>query len=208
MIIPQGRYALLSREPLLRKPAISLLAGLRPPQGGRVRHVGRCSWPIGRPGFIRGELTGLQIIGLIARLYDLPEKSCVAFMREILTDPESLRTRMSHAPMRDRAEFGYSLALLPQFDLYVFDGVFPSFVDRFTSLWLRLFSQRIEGRTLILSTTRAMEARHHCTSALILDAGHIRIDSQLDQALYDFPPRPAVGDVGRNQAGNIAGELP
>lgn len=49
--IPTGRYALLTSDPLAKKPAVDLLAGLRPPQVGRISFIGLTSWPIGRPAF-------------------------------------------------------------------------------------------------------------------------------------------------------------
>jgi len=197
LAIPPGRYALVSRDPLARKPAIDLLAGLRPPAAGRVWRLGACSWPVGRAGFIRGKLTGRQIVALIARIYSLDYKFCLYIVEEMMTLPEFMDEFIEHWIVTARQEFGYIITLLPQFDIYVIDGTLPYRKDRFNLLWRALFEERISGRTLILSTVRVSEANEFCDAALVLNRGKIEIESQLDEILREFPLRPAFDDSGR-----------
>lgn len=199
LVIPPGRYALLARDPSIRKPAIDLLAGLRPPQHGRIRLGGRCSWAIGRAGIIRGKINGFHIIGLIARLYGLDQRMCIAVVSELLSEPDVLRELVEHWSGTTRMEFMHAVALLPRFDIYVVDGTFPFAKSRFTTLWRALFDERTAGKTLILSTVRANEVRDHCDSALVLHHGRIELTHDLDQAVAKYPPRAAAEDARRER---------
>lgn len=199
MTLPVRRYAVVSPDPIARKPAIDLFAGLRPPSSGRVVRGGSCSWPIGRAGFVRGKLSGRQIVALISRLYHLDYRFCIYLVESMLTLPEYLDEFVEHWPATARQELGYILPLLPTFDIYVVDGTFPYRKDRFTLLWRALFEQRIDGRTLLLSTVRKSEVDEFCDTALILNQGLIEIESQLDEVLRKFPLRPDINDTGRGQ---------
>ena len=199
--IPPGNYALLARDPLVARHLIDLLAGVRPPQQGRISAHGRVSWPVARPGFIRGKVTGPQIISFVARMYGLDLDVCMGFMNEMLTDPEGMGENIEHWPPVLRMEFNHALALLPVFDVYIVDGVFPYGDRRFTRLWRGLFAARSQGKTTILFTSRLSEAREHCTQALVLDNGSLSIED-LETALCKFPPRPLMAAGMAEQPAN------
>lgn len=192
--IPPGRYVLLAQNLKLRKPAIDLLAKLRPPVAGVIHHAGTCSWPIGRPSFLRGQLTGYQIIDLITRLYQIDNETAYWAAEEMLTRPSRLSDPMTKWPANERAELGHILSLLPRFDVYVVDGQLPYRKDRFTELWRPLFTRRIEGRTLILAATRASDALEFCDAALVLHHGQLYIETRIERLLDEFPVRSLPGE--------------
>lgn len=189
--IPVGRYALMSDDPALTRPAIDILSGIRPPASGRVTVRGLCSWPIGRAGFIRGKVNGYEIVALVSRLYNLSHTLCTEFVREMMTEPSALGDKIEHWPSAVRHEFSHAIALLPPFDIYAIEGTFPFFQNRFTRLWKDLFERRTSGRTLILATTRVNEIRTHCDRAIVCRRGGIEIEDDLESAIAKYPLRLA-----------------
>lgn len=188
--IAQGRYALLSRQPELHRAMLDVIAGLRPPRHGRVRHTGLVSWPLGRQGFVRGRATGLRMIELVCDLYGIAAEPATDFVGDLLTSPQYLTEAMEHWPQHVRQEFSFALGLVPAFDLYVIEGAIPFESCRFTRLWLALFEERIVGRTLILSTYRQNQIADYCTKGLIYEHESLRVDDDLDGCLVRFPVRP------------------
>lgn len=186
LAIPRGRYALLTSDPLVARPAIDLIAGLRPPRRGAVYRSGVCSWPIGRPGVVRGRLTGVQIISFIARIYRLDAILCTCVVRDAMTNPKLLGDGVENWPLADRIEFGLLLAILPRFDIYVVDGNLPWRKDRFSQVWNFLFEEKIANATLIVSATRTAELKYLCDQALVLEQGGIKIEKDLAHALSRF----------------------
>lgn len=187
--IPPGRYVLLAQNLRLRKPAVDILAGLRPPMSGWLTWDGACSWPIGRASFMRPQLTGHQIIDLVVRLYQLDQEMCYWLTEHMLTESGCLPERIGGWTSASRLEFSHILSLLHRFDIYFVDGQLPFRKDRFTELWRPLFSRRIEGRTLILSAVRASDALEYCDAALVLHHGQLYIESRIERVLDDFPVR-------------------
>src|ERR1700723_184619 len=92
--LPRGRYALLSSNPEYHPAVINVLAGVKTPRRGFVRHSEFVSWPIGRGGFIRGRLTGVQLTKFVCSLYGLDSVECVNFIADMMTSPEFLEKKI------------------------------------------------------------------------------------------------------------------
>jgi capsular polysaccharide transport system ATP-binding protein len=189
LLIPHGRYALLSRTPEFHRAVIDVLTGLRPPRHGFVQHDGRVSWPIGRQGFIRGKATGLRMIEFVCALYDIEPQACIELVSDLLTSPEYLSRAMEHWPLYVRQEFSFALALAPAFDAYVIEGAMPFEPCRFTRLWLALFEERLVGKTLIFSTYRQNQLADYCTKGLVYERSTLRIETDLDGCIRQYPAR-------------------
>jgi capsular polysaccharide transport system ATP-binding protein len=187
--IPRGRYALLSHTPERHRPLIDILAGLRQPREGFVEHRGRVSWPLGRQGFIRGKASGIRMIEFVCALHGIEPAACIDFVADMITRPEHLHAPMEHWPLYTRQEVSFALALAPDFDVYVIEGVIPFEPCRFTRLWLALFEERLVGRTLILSTYRQQQMADYCIKGLVYERSILRIDDDLDACIRRFPSR-------------------
>jgi capsular polysaccharide transport system ATP-binding protein len=202
LILPKGRYALLSATPELHRTLIDVLAGLRPPRQGRVRHEGLVSWPVGRVGFVRGKLNGLQLTRFICSLYGLDPEPCVDFLTGIMTNPEFLSRRVALWPTYVRLEYTFSLSLVPEFEIFLIDYMMPIEESRFSRLWQSLFEERLVGRSLIFSSQRPEQLLDYCTKGLIYEDGHLWIDDDLEQCIQRYPLRQSRTE----QSGTSGGE--
>lgn len=208
--LPSGRYALLSQTPEYHRPIVDLLAGLRAPDLGSVMHVGRVSWPIGRQGFVRGNVSGLAVLRLIGRLFDLDQDLAAETVTGLLSRPQYLERAIVEWPAFVRQEFIFAIGLLPSFDIYVIDSALPFEPSRFTRLWLALFEERLEGKTLIFSTHRQNQLLDYCARALVYEDQRLTIDDDLEQCVERFPPRPSreeLGGAGTTGADNESSDL-
>ena len=199
--VPAGRYALLTEVPGDRTPMTDLLCGIRVPLSGRVLFSERQSWPIGRVGFIRGKLTGSDIIGMVCRMYALRRGKAQDLVGSLLTNPESLDLPTIEWSREMRVEYTYALALLPQFGVYVLEGNLPFSKGRFAALWRSLFLHRIQDRLLIVSTYDARVVGEFCDRAFCVAEGRAFIDERLDSALARYPLRepPAREDSAADE---------
>jgi capsular polysaccharide transport system ATP-binding protein len=205
--LPKGRYALLSETPELHPAVIDVLAGLRPPRYGYVEHVGLASWPVGRMGFVRGKLTGIQMSNFICSLYGLDRHYCLDFLNGILSNPEYLSKKILDWPAYVRQEYTFSLSLVPAFELYFIDNVMPADKSRFSRLWHSLFEERIVGRSLVLSSYSADQLMDYCTKALIYEQGSLRIDDDLDSCLRRYPLKQSRADRSTDAEGDDSAEF-
>lgn len=204
IFIPQGRYALLSRNPEYHRSLIDVLTGLRPPQRGLVQHAGRISWPIGRQGLVRGKASGLQMAKFICALHQIEPGPCIEFVSDLLSSPEYMPKPMEHWPLYMRQEFSFALALVPAFDIYVIEAAIPFEPCRFTRLWQALFEERLPGRTLILSTYRQNQMTDYCTKGLLHERNSFRIEDDLDQCIQHYPTRQSRSESAADTGGDAA----
>ncbi|HEX5237826.1 MAG TPA: hypothetical protein VFW39_05115 [Sphingomicrobium sp.] len=209
--LPAGRYALLSETPEYHRPLIDLLAGLRPPDEGLVTHVGRISWPIGRQGFVRGRVTGHDLIELVCSLYDMDLDYAAEVISMLVSSPEYVDLSIEQWPSHVRQEFIFTLGLLPEFDIYIIDAPIPSDPARFTRLWQAVFEEKLLGKTLILTSYRQNQMLDYCAKALVYEASRLTIDDDLEASIERYPARPSreeFGTAGLVGAYNEAGDLP
>ena len=190
LYLPEGCYALLSHRPELHRGVLDILGHLRSPRHGIVQHDMLISWPIGRMGFIRGKLTGLQIARFICEMYGIEAENCYNFLYGILTSPEYLEKEVAAWPNYMRQEYTFSIGLVPDFDAFIVDAAFPVPNSRFGRIWNALFNERLEGRSLILSGHNDRQIRNYCAKALVYDQGTLRVDDNLDSCLKHYPLKP------------------
>ncbi|MDQ0469938.1 hypothetical protein [Labrys wisconsinensis] len=203
--IEPGRYALLVENPATRNPVIDLLCGTRAPRIGRVERSGRASWPIGRVGFIRGHLTGWDVVAMICRIYDLNYSLAEDLISDLIPNVESLRSPVGRFTPTERMEFTYALALLPKFDIYFLEGSLGFTNDQFAQLWRLLFEDRVKDRMLVVSSYSSAVVTGMCDKALCVARGSLTIDDRLDAALGRYPLRaPVPGGVVADEEDPVA----
>jgi capsular polysaccharide transport system ATP-binding protein len=207
LLLPKGRYALLSETPELHPALIDILAGLRPPRYGYVQHERQASWPVGRMGFVRGKLTGVQTARFICSLYGIDYRRCMDFLTGILTEPEYLYKKIMFWPAFIRQEFTFSLSLVPSFEVFFIDSVMPTDRSRFGKLWSTLFGELLVGRGLILSTASVDQMLDYCAKALIYEDGGFRVDDDLEACIKRFPLRRSRVDQSGEGSGPDDAEL-
>jgi capsular polysaccharide transport system ATP-binding protein len=203
---PPGRYALLSDSPEVHGRLFDVLACSRPPGHGLVHHEALASWPIGRPAFVRGKLSGMQLIRFVCSLYGLDTLVAHDFMCGILSNPELLPRRVMEWPGYARQEFVYALGLIPEFQIYFIDHMFPVEETRFSLLWRSLFEEKLIGKTLILSSYRKDQLLDYCTKGLIYENETFRIDDDLEQCIQQYSLRQSreESDGGGEWGGDLA----
>jgi len=204
--IPPGRHGLVSATPEFTPPLLDLLAGVRPPDQGRIEHSGRVSWVIGRGGFVRGHTTGKDLIQLLASVYTFDFDIAVDVVTNLVSQPDYLDTSVSLWPGFARRELTFALALVPEFDLYLIDAQLPFGPNRFARLWQALFEERLAGKSLILSCSRPSQMLDHCATALVHEQQGLRLDNDIDTCVARYPARTSNEDFGKGDAESDAGE--
>ena len=102
---------------------MSMIAGNLNPDRGRITVTGAISWPIGLTGTIQGDLTGIQNVRFLGRIYGVDTDELVDFVGSFAdlgpNYAEPVRTYSSG--MRGRLAFGMAMGI--RFDTYLIDEV-------------------------------------------------------------------------------------
>ncbi len=182
--IPQdGKLALIGRNGAGKSTLMSMIAGNLNPDSGRITVTGAISWPIGLTGTVQGDLTGIQNVRFLGRVYGVDTDELVDFVGSFadlgINYAEPVRTYSSG--MRGRLSFGMAMGI--RFDTYLIDEVTAAGDAAFRKKSNRLFEDRLSNAGLIFISHSETQMRERCTSAAVLEAGQITFFDDVDAAL-------------------------
>lgn len=124
LTLPTGRsLALLGRNGAGKSTLLEIIAGIQRPDHGRVVTDGSLSWPVGLGSSFHKDLSGVENVRFIARVYGVDTDDLVAFVQEFaeLGPAFYMPMRTYSSGMKSRLTFGASMGI--KFDTYLVDEV-------------------------------------------------------------------------------------
>ena len=182
--IPKGaKLALIGRNGAGKSTMMSMIAGNLNPDRGRITVTGAISWPIGLTGTIQGDLTGIQNVRFLGRVYGVDTDELVDFVGSFadlgMNFAEPVRTYSSG--MRGRLAFGMAMGI--RFETYLIDEVTAAGDAAFRKKSNRLFEDRLANAGLIFISHGEGQMRERCTSAAVLEAGGLTLFDDVNDAI-------------------------
>ncbi|MEI6097799.1 MAG: ABC transporter ATP-binding protein [Alphaproteobacteria bacterium] len=183
-VFPSGsRVGMLGRNGAGKSTLLSIMAGSVRPDRGRVRVTGSMSWPIGLQGCIHPELTGVQNVKFIARIYGVDTEELLDFVSDFAELGQNFNQPVRHysSGMRARLNFGMSMGI--RFDTYLLDEVSAVGDAGFKKKSKMVFDDRMSSAGVIMVTHSDSMIRRMCTSAAVLEAGRLTMYQDVDEAI-------------------------
>ncbi|MEZ5686443.1 MAG: ABC transporter ATP-binding protein [Paracoccaceae bacterium] len=184
LTLPSGKsLALLGRNGAGKSTLLQLIAGTMRPDSGRVVSDGRISWPVGFGGSFHREMTGVQNIRFVARIYGVDSDELVDFVAEFadLGRHFHMPVRSYSAGMRARLAFGASMGIA--FDTYLVDETTAVGDAAFRRKSQKLFEQRMQSASAIMVSHSTQQLRDYCNAGAVLENGKLRYFEDLEEAI-------------------------
>jgi capsular polysaccharide transport system ATP-binding protein len=177
------KMAVLGRNGAGKSTLVKLLGGVETPTSGRIDLGMSLSWPLGFHGGIHPNLTGVDNVRFLARLYERSFDELYAFTEEFAELGEHMRMPIAtySTGMRTRIAFGLSLAI--NFDCYLIDEVLSVGDPKFQRKCREELLEKRKGNAMILVSHDVHLIREFCTHALVLKQGRGKVFSDLDFAI-------------------------
>ncbi len=195
--LARGRnMGILGRNGAGKSTLIRLLSGAEQPTSGRIHRGMSVSWPLAFTGAFHANLTGLDNLKFVCRVYGVDWKPLVPFVEDFTELGVYFREPVQHysAGMMMRLAFALSMAI--EFDCFLIDEGLSVGDSRFGDrCHVELFQKR-KDRAFILVSHDPNIIKAYCERACVLHRGRLHEFDRIEDA-YDFyentyVPPPAV----------------
>ena len=175
--------ALLGRNGAGKSTLLQMIAGTLAPTSGRIISTGAISWPVGFAGSFHPELTGVQNIRFLARIYGVDSDELVDFVDDFagLGMHYRLPFRTYSSGMRSRLAFGASMGI--PFDTYLVDEVTSVGDAAFKAKSSLLFRARMQTAGAFVVSHSMPMVREMCTVGVVLEDGHLSYYEDVEEAI-------------------------
>ncbi len=197
--LARGRnIGILGRNGAGKSTLIRLISGAERPTSGHIRRGMRVSWPLAFTGTFAHNLTGLDNLKFVCRVYNVDHKRVLPFVEDFTELGPQLREPVMHYSHGMSARLAFALSMAIEFDCFLIDEAMVVGDARFHArCYDELFRKR-KDRSFILVSHNAVQIKEHCENAVVLHEGHLLQFPTVDAA-YQFyenipiiPPQPGA----------------
>jgi capsular polysaccharide transport system ATP-binding protein len=174
LTIPSGRsVALLGRNGAGKSSLLKIIAGTMRPTSGRVECDGTVSWPVGFAGSFHGDLSGVQNVRFVARIYGVDTDRLVDFVRDFaeLGGHFNLPFRTYSQGMKARLGFAASMGI--DFDTYLIDEITSVGDAAFREKSEEVLGDRLNSRGAIVVSHNMGLLQRMCDAAMVIENGEL-----------------------------------
>jgi capsular polysaccharide transport system ATP-binding protein len=182
----RGRnMGILGRNGAGKSTMIRLISGAEHPTTGRVKREMRVSWPLAFSGAFAANLTGLDNLKFICRIYGVAYKPLVSFVEEFTELGHYLREPVHHYSHGMMTRLAFALSMAIEFDCFLIDEAMVVGDVRFHERCHYELFQKRKDRAFILVSHDPNVIRSHCEAAAVLYNGRLLSFPTVDAA-YEF----------------------
>ena len=186
-VFPAGQaVALMGRNGAGKSSLLKVIAGSSKPSGGRVVTAGRVSWPVGLAQAFHGDLTGLQNLRFVARIYGRASDELEAFVQGFAGLGADLSEPVRTYSNGMRARLGFALSMGIPFDTYLIDEVASVGDLSFRRTCEATIRDRLSrGGAIVVSHNAEFLARV-CDRAAVLEQGRLSWFDSVGDAMAEY----------------------
>jgi capsular polysaccharide transport system ATP-binding protein len=171
---------------------IRLISGAERPTKGRIRWGMSVSWPLAFAGAFAPNLTGLDNLKFIARIYGIEYKPLIPFVEDFTELGSYFREPVMHYSHGMMTRLAFALSMAVEFDCFLIDEAMIVGDVRFHErCHYELFEKR-KDRSFILVSHDPGVIKKYCESAVVLNDRHLVTFPDVDSAYRYYMDSVAV----------------
>jgi capsular polysaccharide transport system ATP-binding protein len=184
--LKRGRnLGILGRNGAGKSTMIRLISGAERPTTGRIRRDMRVSWPLAFAGAFQANLTGLDNLKFICRIYGIDYKPQVPFVEDFTELGPFLREPVMHYSHGMMTRLAFALSMAIEFDCFLIDEAMIVGDARFHDRCHYELFQKRKDRAFILVSHDVNTIKTYCENAVVLHEGRLFAFPDVESA-YTF----------------------
>jgi capsular polysaccharide transport system ATP-binding protein len=184
--LERGRnLGILGRNGSGKSTMIRLISGAERPTSGRIRRGMRVSWPLAFVGAFAPNLTGIDNLKFVCRVYGVSYKPLLPFIEEFTELGTFLREPVQHYSHGMMTRLAFALSMAIEFDCFLIDEAMIVGDARFHERCHYELFQKRKDRAFILVSHDANTIKAYCENAVVLSEGRLYSFPNVDAA-YTF----------------------
>lgn len=186
LTLERGRnVGILGRNGAGKSTLIRLLAGAEQPSSGTIDRQMSVSWPLAFGGAFQGNLTGLDNLKFICRIYDADYHQLLPYVEDFTELGPYLREPVAHYSTGMLTRLAFALSMAIEFDCFLIDEVMVVGDKRFHDRCHDELFRKRKDRAFILVSHDAEVIKLYCERACVLHQGRLTEFDSVDAA-YEF----------------------
>ncbi len=163
-----------------------LLAGVEPPDSGKIYRSQNVSWPLGFAGGFNGSMTGIENIRFVARIYGQDVKRVIEYVTDFAELGPSIRLPIKtySSGMKARLAFGLSMAI--NFEIYLIDETTAVGDANFRKKCHSVFKEKLKNSQIIMISHSTQTIKEYCDCGLLLNKGKVTFYDEIDDLLTGY----------------------
>ena len=167
-----GNIGILGTKKSGKTTLLNIIAGVIPPDSGRLRRRMRVSWPLSWRGF-GGGMTGDGQVTFLARLYQANRRDTLRYVAELSRLDRKLYESTGNYSPREKDRLMLAIALALDFDAYLVDERMPPVEPGLAPDYEEAWRSRHQSSMMILVSSKPETLAAECSSAAILHQGQL-----------------------------------
>jgi capsular polysaccharide transport system ATP-binding protein len=177
------KIAVLGRNGAGKSTLLKIIGGVEAQTSGDIHRGLFMSWPIGFAGGMGYEMTGIDNIRFIARLYGRPPDQTIAFVDDFAELGRQLYLPVKYYSSGMQTRLAFALTLAVDFECFLIDEAMSAGDPRFhQKCHDALFVIRKKCAMIMISHDTTI-IRGYCNKAMVLKNGRGRVFDDLDLAI-------------------------
>lgn len=187
------KLGILGRNGAGKSTLIRLIGGAEKPTSGTITSTMSISWPLAFGGAFQSELTGLDNVRFISRIYNQDFEYNLAFVERFSELGSYLREPVRTYSSGMMARLAFAISMIIEFDCFLIDEIASVGDARFYERCnYELFDKRGD-RAMIIISHDAGYVRDHCNRWAVLDQGRMVHFDDFEEAYPFFLKQVGVG---------------
>lgn len=191
------RLGILGRNGAGKSTLARLVSGAERATAGTIERGMSISWPLAFSGAFQHQLTGIDNIRFISRIYDQDYERNIVFVEEFAELGSYLREPVITYSSGMRARLAFAISMIIEFDCFLIDEISAVGDARFHDRCNHELFEKRADRAMIIISHDAAYVRDHCNRWGVLHDGRLVLYDDFEVAYADFKEligwKPPVG---------------